>query len=97
MNKDLAGVGDRVWRCRAERTAAGIARNAEIRPRGGSEINTLIDNEGERHRGAGAANRRGGEDDIAAEFARDAVAGVSKREVAEAVDGDAAGTAKWSA
>ncbi len=44
-----------------------------------------------RHRGAGAADWGRGEDDIAAEFACDAVAGVGEGEVAEAVDGDAAG------
>ena len=56
----------------------------------------MIYDEGEGHRCAGAANRGRGKDDIAAELARDAVAGVREGEVAEAVNGDAPGSIEWS-
>src|SRR5271156_2469455 len=97
MDEDLAGVGDCAWRRWAERAAAGVACNAEIRAGGDREINALVDDEGEGHCGAGAGNGSRGKDDIAAELARDAVAGVGEREVAEAVDGNAAGGVERSA
>src|SRR5260370_530343 len=85
------GVG--YWGCwgRGEWGGAGVARDAEVGPGSGGEIDVLIDDEGEWHRSALAADRSGGEDNIAVEFARDAVAGVGEREVAEAIDGEAAG------
>jgi hypothetical protein len=52
----------------------------------------LADDEGDRKNGAETAHRCRRKDDVAAEFAQDAVAGVGEGEVAEAVHHDAAGT-----
>jgi hypothetical protein len=95
--EDLAGVGYCASGRGAERAAASVAGNGEVGAGVGGEIDILIDDEGEGHRRALAADWSGREDDIAVEFARDAVAGVGEGEVAEAIDGDAAGSVERGA